>query len=92
MQIDTIDKLSMRNTTKTTYDKILAWLSKSPVESPSYHNGFPLDLDDHKIKWSHHRSFLYRCDRSPGMHVLKLGTEIPNLKQRNWSTELIWKF
>ena len=24
------------------------WLSKSPVESPSYHNGFPLDLDDHK--------------------------------------------
>ena len=23
-------------------------LSTSPVESPSYHNGFPLDLDDHK--------------------------------------------
>ena len=38
-----------------------------------------------KIKWSRHRSFLYGCDRSPGMHVLKLGTEIPNLKQNDWS-------
>ena len=36
--------------------------------------------------------FLFWCDRSPGMHVLKLGIEIPNLKQHNWSTELIWKF
>ena len=53
------------------------------------HNGFPLDLDDLKNKWSRHRSFLYECDRSLGMHVLKLGTEIPNLKQHNWSTELI---
>ena len=44
-----------------------------------------------KIKWSRHRSFLYDCDRSPGVHVLKLGTEISNLKQPNWSTELIWK-
>ena len=34
--------------------------------------------------------FLYGCDRSFGMHVLKLGTEIPNLKQRNWSTKMIW--
>ena len=42
------------------------------------HNCFPLDLDDHKNKWSRHRSFLYGCDRSPGVHVLKLGTEIPN--------------
>ena len=42
------------------------------------HNGFPLDLDDHKNKWSRHRSFLYGCDRSPGAYVLKLGTEIPN--------------
>ena len=56
------------------------------------HNGFSLDLDDHKNKWSRHRSFLYGCDQSPEMHVLKLGTEIPNLKQHNWSTELIWKF
>ena len=39
-----------------------------------------------KVKWSLHRSFLYGCDRSPGMHVLKLGTEIPNLKQNDWST------
>ena len=45
----------------------------------SCHNGFPLDLDDLKNKWSRHRSFLYGCDRSPGIHVLKLGTEIPNL-------------
>ena len=49
------------------------------------------DLDDHKnIKWSRHRSFLYGCDRSPEVHVLKLGIEIPNLKQHNWSTKLIW--
>ena len=36
--------------------------------------------------------FLYGCDRSPGMHVFKLGIEIPNLKQNDWSTKLIWKF
>ena len=40
------------------------------------HNGFPLDLDDHKNKWSCHRSFLYECDRPPEMRVLKLGTDI----------------
>ena len=39
---------------------------------------YPLDLDDYKNKWSYHRPFLYGCDRSPGMYVLKLGTEIPN--------------
>ena len=41
-----------------------------------------------KIKWSRHRSFLYECDRSPGVHVLKLGIEIPNLNNitglQNW--------
>ena len=42
-----------------------------------------------KNKWSRHRSFLYRCDRSLGMHVLKLGIEIPNLKRNDWSTKLI---
>ena len=36
-----------------------------------------------KIKWSRHRSFLYECDRSPGMHVLKLEIEISNLKQHS---------
>ena len=51
------------------------------------HNGFPLDLDDHKNKRSRHRSFLYGCDRSPEVHVLKLGIEIPNLRQYNWSTK-----
>ena len=51
------------------------------------HNGFSLDLDDHKNKWSRHRSFLYGCDQSPGIHVFKLGIEIPNLKQSNWSTK-----
>ena len=35
------------------------------------HNDFSLYLDDHKNKWSRHRSFLYECDRSPGMYVLK---------------------
>ena len=38
-----------------------------------------------KIKWNCHRSFLYGCDRSSGSRVFKLGTEIPNLKQHNWS-------
>ena len=46
------------------------------------------DLEDYKkYKWSRHRSFLYGCDQSPGIHVLKLGIEIPNLKQHNWSTK-----
>ena len=53
------------------------------------HNGFPLDLDDLKNKWSRHRFFLYGCDRSPGIHVFKLGIKIPNLKQDNWSTKMI---
>ena len=36
-----------------------------------------------KLKWSRYRSFLYRCDRPSGTRVLKLWTEIPNLKI-NW--------
>ena len=47
------------------------------------------DLDDHKNKWNCHRSYLYECDRSSGMHGLKLGIKIANFKQHNWSTELI---
>ena len=44
------------------------------------HNGFPPRLGmTTKIKWSCHRSFLYGCDRSPGMRIFKPGTEIPNL-------------
>ena len=54
-------------------------LYMSPVELSSCHNDFPLDLDDHEIERSRHRSFLYGCDRPPGVHVLKLGTKIPNL-------------
>ena len=53
------------------------------------HNGFPLDLDDQKIKWNRHRSFLYGCDRSPEILVLELGIEIPNLKQYNWPTKMV---
>ena len=45
-----------------------------------------------QIKWNRHRSFLYGCDRSPGRYVLKLGIGIPNLKQHNWSTKLVWEF
>ena len=41
-----------------------------------------------KIKWSRHRSFLYGCDRSPGVHVLTSGIKIPNLKQYDWSTKI----
>ena len=33
-----------------------------------------------KIKWSRHRFFLYGCDGSLGVHVLKLGIKIPNFK------------
>ena len=61
----------------------------SSVKSPSCHNDFPFDLDDLKNKWSRHRSFLYGCNRPLGMHVLKLGIEISNLKQNDWSTKLI---
>ena len=53
-------------------------LTKRHLNITNCHNGFPLDLDDHKNKWTRHRSFLYGCDRSPEMHVLKLGTEIPD--------------
>ena len=35
-----------------------------------------------RIKWSRHRSFLYGCDRSPEMRVLKLRFKIPNFKTR----------
>ena len=55
----------------------------------SCHNGFPLDLDDHKNKWSRHRYFLYECDRSPEIQILELGIKIPNLKRYNWSTKLV---
>ena len=45
-----------------------------------------------KIIWSRHRSFLYGCDRSPGTHVSKLGTEIPNQNDttglQNWIENL----
>ena len=52
----------------------------------SCHNGFPPRLGGlPKIKWSRHQSFLYGCDRSSGTHVSKLETEIPYLKQHNWS-------
>ena len=43
-QIDTVDKLDIRITIEKKYDK----KHMSPVESPSCHNGFLLDLDDYK--------------------------------------------
>ena len=46
------------------------------------HNGFSLDSDDHKNKWSRQRSFLYGCDQSYEMRVLKLRTKIPNLNTK----------
>ena len=66
------DKSSMRNNVEdNTSLNIGPTLYISPVESPSCHNGFPLDLDDHKNKWSRHWSFLYGCDRSPDSHDSK---------------------
>ena len=53
--------------------------SLKEMDKGQCHNGFPFDLKDHKNKWSRHRSFLYGCDRSLEMHVLKLATEIHNL-------------
>ena len=45
------DKLSMRNDTEDRHiSKQLAQPSNSPMELPSCHNAFPLDLDDHKNK------------------------------------------
>ena len=54
------------------------------------HNGFPLDLDDHKNKRESPPIFSVRVWSVT--RVLKLGTEILNLKQHNWSTKLIWEF
>ena len=52
---------------------------KRKSENVDCHNGFSPRLGGlPKIKWSRHRSFLYGYDRSPGTHVSKLGTEIPN--------------
>ena len=85
-------KSSMQNNMEDNTSLNIGPTLYSPVESPSCHNSFSLDLDHHKNKWSHHRSILYGCDRSPEMHALKIGTEIPNLKQHNWYMELIWKF
>ena len=62
---------------------ILVWLSKSPVESPSCHNGFPLDLEDHKNQMELPPIFSVRVWSVIRRHVLKLGIEIPNLKQHN---------
>ena len=60
---------------------------RSGVTEPLCHNGFSLDSDDYKNKWSRHRSFLYGFDRSPGTYVLKLRIEIPNQKRHDWFTK-----
>ena len=45
------DKLSMQvKTCETTHNQLWARPSISPMESPSCHNGFSLNLDDHKYK------------------------------------------
>ena len=44
------DKSSIQITMEDNIWLSLVWLSKSPMESPSYHNSFPLDLDNHKNK------------------------------------------
>ena len=80
MQIDIVDKLNMRIAIEDNiWQNIGLSLYKSLVESPSCHNGFPLDLDDYKNNWSRHRTFPYGCDRLPEMRIFKPGIEIPNL-------------
>ena len=86
------DRLSMRNNMK---DKHISKNWPDPL-NPQWSRQAVITVSrstwmTSKIKWSRHRSFLYRCDRSPGVHVLKLGTEIPNLKPNDWSTKS-WKF
>ena len=88
-QIDTTDKLSMRITTKITYDKIWPDFLHPQWSRQAVITVFRSTWKATKIKWSRHRSFLYECDRSPKVHVLKLGIEILNLKQYDWSTKLI---
>ena len=52
----------------------------SPVESPSCHNRFPLDLDDHKHKNGVATDLFYTgVIGHPGSMFFKLGIEIPNL-------------
>ena len=51
------------------------------------HNGrqhmtkYWFDLDDQKNKWSRHRSFLYRCDWSPGIQFPKLSIRKSQFKK-----------
>ena len=79
-----IDKLSMRNNMEKQHmTKFRLTLYCPQWSRQAVITIFPLDLDDHKNKWSRHRSFLYGCDRSPRMRDFKLGIEIPNLKQHN---------
>ena len=50
-QINAIDNLSMRITKRRQHmTKYWSDSLRSPAESPSCHNGFPLDLEDHKNK------------------------------------------
>ena len=48
------------------------------MESPNCHNGFPLDLDDHKKNRVATDLFCMDVIGHSGMHVLKLRIEIPN--------------
>ena len=52
-------------------------------------------VSDHTLKKIGGDSFLYffefQVERETIMtHVFKLRTEIPNLKQYNWSTKMVW--
>ena len=78
-----VDKLGIQITMEdNTWLNIRLTLFGSQWSRQAIITGFSLDLDNHKNKCSHHRSFLHECDRSPEMHVLKLGIEIPNFKKK----------
>ena len=87
-QIDTVDKLNMPITTEDNiWHNIGLTLKTAQWSHQAVVTVSRSIWKTTKIKWSRHRSFLYGCDRSPEIHVLKLGTKISNLKQHNWSTK-----
>ena len=55
----------------------------SPVESPSCHNGFSLDSDDHKVKMESPPIFFVRIWSVTRDAYFELGTEIPNQKRHD---------
>ena len=84
------DKLSMQvKTCQTTHNILWARPSISLVESPSCHNGFPLDLADNKNNGVAIDLFYASVIGHPRNNFLNQGSENPSLRQMNWSAIMI---